>query len=117
MYRVSETEFKPIGEWLVGRIINKGPESDYEKGIICGSKIEREILLLNSKDMRQFSVNLGPAVEVLWIESDTIFYKSADNLYKSRIFDNNVIDRIKLLNDPSIRYFIYGIIGKSIENK
>ena len=41
----AESEFKTLGNWLVGRIIHKGPKTDYERGVSYGSRMERNIIL------------------------------------------------------------------------
>jgi hypothetical protein len=106
-----ETSLRLINDWLVGRIIDVNPETDVEIRKHFPGICREETILINPMNDRQLIVRLGMDSQILWVENDTIYYKSGDRLFKSAIADDDVTDRKLLIADSRIMDFVWGFRG------
>lgn len=91
-----------INNWLVVAIAGENPNTDLEGGLGIPPILREDAVLIDPINLTQFTVHLGERCEVLWIESDTIYYRTGIELYQARIDQNKLVDRRLLVKHPHV---------------
>jgi hypothetical protein len=106
-----------VNDWLVGVIADVDPETDFDTRKGFPPLLREDVVLINPLKNHQFTVHLGNNAEVLWIETDSVYYRLDDSLYKARIEKDDFVDRQLLLTDPRVRHFHWAFKGSMNEEK
>jgi len=97
------TGLRPINEWLVGVTGYIDPRTDYAAHRAYLGVAGEAVVLVNPVAGRTLQVALGEDSEVLWVESDTVYYRIGDTLYRALIGEDDFLDRTKMVSDPIVQ--------------
>jgi len=106
------TKLRLFGCWLGGVVTDDNPETDYEKHVGFTPVSREDLALINPVELRLFTVRLGEWCELLSIESDVVFYKIHNELYRARIQDGDFVDRQLILKDMQVSGMLWAFSGR-----
>jgi hypothetical protein len=100
-----ETIPRLINDWLVARVADQSPETDYvaRKGV--GSIYRNTITLIKPLENRKFDMDLPVGGNVLWLDADSIYYSIGKELHKGIIKNNKIENDQLLLTDIKVLFF------------
>lgn len=108
-----ETSPRPFNNWLIGIIADTNPKTSYETNKGYPPVLRETIVVIDPMTAHQFTVHLGKMSQVLWVEEDTVYYKTGSNLYRARIADDDFVDRTILISDFKVNYIHWAFRGSS----
>ncbi|HUV29469.1 MAG TPA: hypothetical protein VMY05_00060 [Acidobacteriota bacterium] len=102
---------RPMNEWLVGVTEYEDPRTDYAARQFYPSVAGEAVVLVNPVAGRTLQVTLGEDSEVLWVESDTVYYRIGDTLYRALLGEDDFLNRTKLVSDPIVKQVHWAFRG------
>ena len=94
---------RALNGWVIGEVIQRHLPIDMGESRGALSLRTGSLLLLNPQTMRLTTLDIEGYGEVLWIESDTVYYRDGEKLFRGRVADTNLIDRQLILSDPRVK--------------
>jgi len=82
-----------INGWLAGAVANDPSGTDYERHSSGPPVIGNKVVMVRPLERRVFTLELGPEPEMLWIQSDRVYYRVGRELYKARIENASLADQ------------------------
>jgi hypothetical protein len=103
MLEGAETSLRLINGWLVGRIADQSPKTDYTRRKGVPSLYREDVIFINPTNMQRFKVRLGGTISsVLMMDKDTVYYRIDQNVYKARLVDSGFVGSELILSDSRV---------------
>lgn len=104
-----------INGWLIGRFMESNPEDDIEKRKLFPPTVRDSVFLINPVDFGYFPIPLGHKSAILWIESNMVYLRERDKLFKARFENGALVNKEFLIADTSVNFFRCGFRGQPPE--
>lgn len=95
---------QPLNGWINCQVLYSDRRTEWQSHRGYPAIPTDSIVLINPSTRQQLIFDLGADSEILWIESDTVYYRSGESLYRARLGDTDIVDRQLILTDPRVKY-------------
>ncbi|HEX2897302.1 MAG TPA: hypothetical protein VHP63_04545 [candidate division Zixibacteria bacterium] len=100
----SATELRFTNGWLAGVITSMNPITSFSEHYTHTPIWTDMVVIVKLPEIEYFAVSLGKGCEVLWLEPPIVYYRVDRKLFKAKIENDDFVDRIELLEDPSVKF-------------
>jgi hypothetical protein len=105
------TRVRPLNGWIVGEVVHTDPRNDWSRRTGHRSTVSDSSLIIDPLNLKTLIVDLGRNSQILWMEQDTVYYRTGDSLCRARVGESFLIDRQPLLVDPRVQSIHWAFRG------
>jgi hypothetical protein len=91
-----------VNDWIAGQVVYANPNNSYTTQPDYPPEKGASDFLLNPRTSKLVTFKMSSRGEILWVESDTVYYRSGAGLFRARIGDKNLVDQELILTDPRV---------------
>jgi hypothetical protein len=110
------TVLRPVNGWIIGDVVRSDPRDDWNRRVGGPGVITDSSILIDPATSKIWVTDLGHDSEILWVDHDTVYYRSEDALYRAKIGETDFVDRALLIKDPRITYIHWAFRRSAGEN-
>ncbi|MBK7142848.1 MAG: hypothetical protein IPH75_12290 [bacterium] len=103
-----------INGWIAGQVRYANPNNSYTTQPDYPPEKGASDFLLNPLTLKLVSFKMTSRGEILWVDSDTVYYRSGTSLFKARIGEKDLVDQELILTDPRVEDIHWAFRRKSV---